>query len=213
MKTLGKDAEAVKNGILATADIIKNILLYDGQIDVPFQFVCSLWEFLIHFLVQNNWTNDLNIASSLEFNNKTYLELLVDVCAISVKLSIHLFGLPRDYLSSLPKTVYEKRVKTIEILCIRSWIIFYLIIKQILSYETVKDTTIQMNASSSILEFLHTFLGDLKLCSADEGKINLFDILGRFLKFTIQELKNSDSEMGAYQCYFCLYGIILKVFY
>ena len=133
------------------------------------QFFCDLWGLLIDFLAGNNWTEQLNCLSSPEFDNKTFLELLVDECAICVKLSIYLFGLPRDYMASLPKTVYEKRIKTIEIFCVRSWMIFYLIIKQILAYENYADS-LQINPSNSILEFLHQFLGDLKVCSVDGGK-------------------------------------------
>ena len=131
------------------------------------QFISSVWEILIDFLTKTNWTNDLNIASNPELKNKTYLELLVDECAIAVKLSIHLFGLPREFLSSLPKTIYEKRIKNVEIFSIRSWMIFYLIIKKILSY----DDSAQSGTSISILEYLHVFLGEMNVCSADEGTI------------------------------------------
>jgi hypothetical protein len=134
------------------------------------QFISSVWEILIDFLTKTDWTNDLNIVSNPELKNKTYLELLVDECAIAVKLSIYLLGLPRDYLSSLPKTVYEKRIKSIEIFSVRSWMIFYLIIKKILSYETRSDL-VPSNASTSILEYLHTFLGEMNLCSADKGTL------------------------------------------
>jgi hypothetical protein len=39
------------------------------------------------------------------------------------------------------------------------------------------------------------------------------DLIGRFLNFSIKELKDSDNQIGAYQCYFCLYGIVLKVIF
>ena len=157
----------MQNGIIAIADILRNMLLYDGQIDVPLQFISCVWEILIDFLTKSNWTNDLNIPSNSELKNKTYLELLVDECAIAVKLSIHLFGLSRESLSSLPKTVYEKRIKNVEIFSIRSWMIFYLIIKKILTY----DDSAQRGASNSILEYLHVFLGEMNVCSADQGTI------------------------------------------
>ena len=123
---------------------------------------------MINFMTSTSWSGELNIQADPEFCKKSYLELLVDECAISVKLCIYIFGLPRDFISSLPKSVLEKRIRLIELFCIRSWIIFYLIIKQMLVYNSGGEGSV-VTTPSTILEFVHYFLGDLKICSCDNG--------------------------------------------
>lgn len=97
--------------------------------------------------------------------------------------------------ASLPKTTYTKRLKTTQLICARSWSIFYYFC---VDSDLVDDTKVPF-----ILSWAHRHLGQSGLCSSDNGS---------FLKIIVNHMiPLPDWSSEVFQCYKCLYGTVVKI--
>jgi hypothetical protein len=215
-----KPKEAVRQSIFLLGDTLQNIVDFEAQVEIPFGFINNALQVIIEFLKRPNWAAELSSSSQFPGMNASYLELLIDECAICIKLTLHFLSLPRDFMaSSLSKSMHERRLKMVEAFCLRSWILFYKVIKYILDYEASDDAELVVYAAegerkpkttpaesrAQILAFIHDVLGNLTMCSADQGS---------FLKMAVHEFNGLPLDyvrQEVHQCYHCLYGITVRV--
>ena len=171
-----KTQDAARHSIVMIADVLQNFVAFESQVDIPWNIVNECLQEVTSFLaLEQDWASDFSGPCWQPFGQKSFLELLIDECAVCVKFTVYIMGLPRDFLSGLPKQMFERRLRSVDVFCIRSWILFYRIIKQILAdedqdkSEDLKEIQ-SLAAAPEILKFIHSILGDLNMCSADEGR-------------------------------------------
>ncbi|RIA81291.1 YL1 nuclear protein [Glomus cerebriforme] len=86
----------------------------------------------------------------------------------------------------------------LHILCVRTWILFYHLLKE-------KPSDLDEDDFSEFLVTIHDQLGERYICGTDNGA---------FLKFCIKtftELHPSENRVYEYQCCHCLYRVVLSV--
>ncbi|CAB4489690.1 hypothetical protein RhiirA5_347587 [Rhizophagus irregularis] len=86
----------------------------------------------------------------------------------------------------------------LHILCVRTWILFYHLLKE-------KPSDLDEEDFAEFLVTVHDQLGERYICGADNGS---------FLKFCIKtftELHPSENRVYEYQCCHCLYRVVLSV--
>ena len=157
---------------------------------------------LTKYIANADWAIKLGLTADIHLFNCSYLQLLLDECAICVKLSLYMLSNGVEF-HGMPKQMQEKRLKVLETFNMRSIILFYSIVKCVLSEQT--DTTSSKATQAQILIALHEILGFLNICSADNGS---------FLKLMLKDLKSlpyGRHEQEIHQCYHCLYGITLTL--